>query len=142
VGAIVDDPQCADVLAHVMSAFADAGYAVKYDVVNARHFGYGVSKPRALFIGMKEGAAARVGFLDKSVITSGPLGSHRASNKFIADYLDQLRLEASDPGVAEFEAWREEGAATSREALEIRWFDGYDTKEKRDAIPRVASAAK
>ena len=142
VDSIIVDPSCADVLAHVVSAFADAGYAVKHGVVDPSNFGCGVSRPRALFLGMKrEEAASLVGFLDQPVITSGPLGSHRVSNRCIADYLDQPRPDTSDPDVVEFESWREEREARSGEAWEIRWFVRYDTKAKRDAISRAASVA-
>jgi len=142
VGSIVDDPQCADVLAHVLSAFADAGYAVKYSVVDPCNFGCGVSRPRALFLGMKEEAAALVGFLDQPVIASGPLGSHRVTNKCVADFLDQPRTETSDPDVVEFESWKREREATSDEVWEIRWFERYNSRVKRDAIRRAASVAK
>ena len=72
---------------------------MKYAVVDPCHFGCGVSRPRALFLGMEKEAAARVGFLDQPVITSGPLGAHRKSNKCIADYLDQPRRETADHDV-------------------------------------------
>lgn len=137
VCATVGDPLCADRRAHPCPVGIRGRWlrAVKYGVVHPCHFCCAVLIPRALFLVLKEEAVVLVGFLDQPVITSEPLGSHRASSKYIAGHLGQPILETNDPDVIELEAWKEERAAASREAWEIRWFDRQNTKHRRDAIP-------
>ena len=76
VSDLVTDRQCSELLEHVLTAFDEAGYCVRYDLVDPANFGCGASRPRALFLGMKRRAGALVGFMDQSMVTTGPIGKN------------------------------------------------------------------
>ena len=61
----------------------------------------GVSRRRALFLGMKKEAAKLVGFMSQPVVTAGPIGRCHGTKRCIADYLDHPRSTEADTDVVE-----------------------------------------
>jgi hypothetical protein len=141
---LVSDYQCERVLHHVLSAFDDAGFAVKYDVACPSDFGWGVTRRRSLFVCLRKSVAEMTSFdhLGVQVITSGPIGGHTGRTKCVADYMERPRGGPPGPGVVNFDDWCETRRADHGEVWKIDWFPPYDTKAKRDAIRRDETVAR
>jgi site-specific DNA-cytosine methylase len=142
VSDLLEDPACSSVKDHVFRKFDEAGYTIKYGVVDPWDFGWGASRRRALVLAMKKEAAALVGFTSQPVVSSGPIGQYHRTKRCTADYMDQPRSQTPDDDVVVFDDWQRDRWEKHQERWEIRWLPGYETAGQRKAIRRDETLAR